>query len=119
MVKNTGDNFPDGGGHRLHRLAGPAHLQLHRPAGLAHTPPLGGGRPHGTAKPGHPGLIKSNDRHEALGRAVRKIWLIDQTTATRNPFDKKYSKVEDAAWETCASVLNPISVRELMETGWG
>jgi hypothetical protein len=27
--------------------------------------------------------------------------------------------VEDAAWETCASVLNPISVRELMETGWG
>ena len=45
--------------------------------------------------------------------------LIDQTAATRNPFDKKYSKVEDAAWETCASVLNPISVRELMETGWG
>jgi hypothetical protein len=28
--------------------------------------------------------------------------LIDQTTATRNPFDKKYSKVEDTAWETCA-----------------
>ena len=43
--------------------------------------------------------------------------LIDQATATRNPFDKKYSKVEDAAWEACASVLNPISVRELMETG--
>jgi len=44
--------------------------------------------------------------------------LIDQTTATRNPFDKKYSKVEDAAWENCASVLNPITVRELMERGW-
>jgi hypothetical protein len=44
--------------------------------------------------------------------------LIDQTTATRNPFDKKYSKVEDADWETCATVLNPISVRELMERGW-
>jgi len=45
--------------------------------------------------------------------------LIAQTTATRNLFDKKYSKVEDTAWETCASALNPISVRELMETGWG
>ena len=31
--------------------------------------------------------------------------LIDRTTATRNPFDVKYSKVEDADWETCASVL--------------
>jgi hypothetical protein len=50
---------------------------------------------------------------------TREPELIDQTTATRNPFDKKYSKVEDAAWETCASVLNPISVRELMERGWG
>ena len=46
--------------------------------------------------------------------------LIDQTTATpRNPFDKKYSKEEDAAWESCALVLNSISVRELMEAGWG
>jgi len=44
--------------------------------------------------------------------------LIDQTTATRNPFDKKYSKVEDAAWESSPIVLNPISVRELMELGW-
>lgn len=52
-------------------------------------------------------------------RRSRNPELIDQTTATRNPFDKKYSKVEDAAWETCASVLNPISVRELMEAGWG
>ena len=37
---------------------------------------------------------------------------IDQTTATRNRFDKKYSKVEDGVWETCPIVLNRISVRE-------
>ena len=44
--------------------------------------------------------------------------LIDRTTATRNPFDVKYSKVEDADWETCASVLNSISMRELLSRGW-
>jgi superfamily II DNA/RNA helicase len=44
--------------------------------------------------------------------------LIDRTTATRNPFDIKYSKVEDADWETCASVLNPITVKELLSQGW-
>ena len=54
----------------------------------------------------------------ALNDEAEIAELIDQTTATRNPFDKKYSKVEDAAWETCPVVLNPISVRELMETGW-
>jgi hypothetical protein len=54
----------------------------------------------------------------ALNDEAEIAELIDQTTATRNPFDKKYSKVEDAAWETCATVLNPISVRELMEMGW-
>jgi superfamily II DNA/RNA helicase len=55
----------------------------------------------------------------ALNDEAEIASLIDQTTATRNPFDRKYSKVEDAAWETCPIVLNPISVRELMETGWG
>jgi hypothetical protein len=54
----------------------------------------------------------------ALNDEAEIAELIDQTTATRNPFDKKYSKVEDADWETCATVLNPISVRELMERGW-
>lgn len=44
--------------------------------------------------------------------------LIDRTTATRNPFDVKYSKVEDADWETCASVLNPITVKEMLSQGW-
>lgn len=44
--------------------------------------------------------------------------LIDRTAATRNPFDVKYSKVEDADWETCASVLNPISVKELLSRSW-
>lgn len=44
--------------------------------------------------------------------------LIDRTTATRNPFDVKYSKVEDANWETCASVLNAISMKELLSREW-
>ena len=44
--------------------------------------------------------------------------LIDRTTATRNPFDVKYSKVEDADWETCASVLNTMSMKELLSRGW-
>jgi hypothetical protein len=44
--------------------------------------------------------------------------LIDRTTATRNPFDAKYSKVEDADWETCASVLNALSMREMLSRGW-
>jgi len=44
--------------------------------------------------------------------------LIDRTTATRNPFDVKYSKVEDADWETCASVLNALSMKELLSRGW-
>jgi len=44
--------------------------------------------------------------------------LIDRTTATRNPFDIKYSKVEDADWETCASVLNSVSMKELLSRGW-
>ena len=44
--------------------------------------------------------------------------LIDRTMATRNPFNAKYSKVEDADWETCASVLNNSSVKELLSRGW-
>jgi hypothetical protein len=44
--------------------------------------------------------------------------LIDSTTAARNPFDVKYSKAEDADWETCASVLNSMSVKELLSLGW-
>lgn len=52
-----------------------------------------------------------NDEHAANQ-------LIDRTTATRNPFDAKYSKVEDADWETCASVLNGMSMKELLSRGW-
>ena len=44
--------------------------------------------------------------------------LIDRTTATRNPFDAKYSKVEDADWETCASVLSALCVKEMLSAGW-
>jgi hypothetical protein len=44
--------------------------------------------------------------------------LIDRTTATRNPFDVKYSKVEDADWESCSTVLEPQSVKECLSEGW-
>jgi len=44
--------------------------------------------------------------------------LIDRTTATQNPFDAKYSKVEDADWETCSLVLEPQAVKEQLSRGW-
>ncbi len=44
--------------------------------------------------------------------------LIDRTTATRNPFDVKYSKVEDDDWETCKAVLNKVSIKELLSRSW-
>lgn len=54
----------------------------------------------------------------ALNDEAAANQLIDRTTATRNPFDEKYSKVEDADWETCASVLNGLTVKELLSSGW-
>ena len=54
----------------------------------------------------------------ALNDEAAANQLIDRTTATRNPFDAKYSRVEDADWETCSSVLNGLSVRELLSRGW-
>jgi hypothetical protein len=56
--------------------------------------------------------------HLALNEELAANQLIDRTTATRNPFDVKYSKVEDADWETCASVLNSVSMKELFSRGW-
>lgn len=54
----------------------------------------------------------------ALNDEAAANQLIDRTAATRNPFDAKYSKVEDADWETCASVLNGLSMREMLSKGW-
>jgi len=48
----------------------------------------------------------------ALNNEDQARQLIDRTTATRNPFDVKYSKVEDDDWERCSTVLDPIAVRE-------
>lgn len=44
--------------------------------------------------------------------------LIDRTASTRNPFDAKYSKVEDADWETCSLVIDPRAVKEQLSRGW-
>ncbi len=54
----------------------------------------------------------------ALNDEAEANQLIDRAAATRNPFDVKYSRVEDANWEACSSVLNPISVREILEKRW-
>jgi len=54
----------------------------------------------------------------ALNSESEARQLIDRTVATRNPFDVKYSKVEDADWETCSLVLDPIAVREQLQKGW-
>lgn len=54
----------------------------------------------------------------ALNDEAAANQLINRAAATRNPFDVKYSRVEDANWEACSSVLNPISVREILEKRW-
>jgi len=54
----------------------------------------------------------------ALEGEQEALQLIDRTTATRNPFDAKYSKVEDADWETCSLVLDPRAVKEQLSRGW-
>lgn len=54
----------------------------------------------------------------ALDAEQDALRLIDRTAATRNPFDAKYSKVEDADWETCPLVLDPLTVREQLSRGW-
>jgi hypothetical protein len=54
----------------------------------------------------------------ALNDQLAAQQLIDRTTATRNPFDIKYNKVEDDNWETCTTVLNKISVKELFSKCW-
>jgi len=56
--------------------------------------------------------------HVALNDEQAARQLIDRTSRTRNPFDIKYSKVDDADWETCASVLNVLSTKELLSRGW-
>ena len=54
----------------------------------------------------------------ALNSESEARQLIDRTAATRNPFDVKYSKVEDADWEACSLVLDPIAVMEQLRKGW-
>ncbi len=55
--------------------------------------------------------IAMNNEHQARE-------LIDRTSITRNPFDAKYSKVEDADWESCSLVLDPFAVQELLKQTW-
>ena len=55
----------------------------------------------------------------ALNDELAANQLIDRTKATRNPFDVKYSKVEDDNWESCSTVLNAVSMREMLSKGWG
>ncbi len=54
----------------------------------------------------------------ALDNEQEALRLIDRTAAARNPFDAKYSKVEDANWEACSLVLDPRDVRDQLSLGW-
>jgi hypothetical protein len=55
----------------------------------------------------------------AQGERVEAEKLIDRTTALRkNPFDAKYSRVEDVDWESSSAVLDPIELAEAMRRGW-
>jgi hypothetical protein len=55
----------------------------------------------------------------AQGERAEAEKLIDRTVAlSRNPFDAKYSRVEDVDWETSAAVLDPIELGETMRQGW-
>lgn len=54
----------------------------------------------------------------ALQSEQEALQLIDRTAATQNPFDAKYSVVEDADWESCAIVLDPLAVKEQLTRGW-
>ena len=54
----------------------------------------------------------------ALNNEKEARQIIDQTSVMRNPFDEKYSKVEDADWESCASVINATSTKELFSKPW-
>ncbi len=54
----------------------------------------------------------------ALQSEQEALQLIDRTVAAKNPFDAKYSVVEDADWETCAMVVDPIAVKEQLSRGW-
>jgi superfamily II DNA/RNA helicase len=44
--------------------------------------------------------------------------LIDRTSITRNPFDAKYSKVEDTDWETSPLVIDPSAVKKILRKSW-
>ena len=54
----------------------------------------------------------------AMNNEEKARELIDRTTLTRNPFDVKYSKVEDVDWETSPLVIDPIAVQELLRKAW-
>ena len=55
----------------------------------------------------------------ALNEEEEANKLIDRTEAApRNPFDAKYSKVEDFDWETCSAVLDKAEIQQLFKRGW-
>lgn len=55
----------------------------------------------------------------AQGEKEEANKLIDRTIAlSRNPFDAKYSRVEDVDWESSPTVLDPVELAETMRQGW-
>ncbi len=55
----------------------------------------------------------------AQGEREEANRLIDRTVAlNRNPFDAKYSRVEDIDWESSAVVLDPVEIGETLRQAW-
>jgi len=56
--------------------------------------------------------------HMALQDEEKARQRIERTSETRNPFDLKYSHVEDADWESSPLVIDPFEVNDLLTKGW-
>jgi len=55
----------------------------------------------------------------AQGEREEANKLIDRTVAlSRNPFDAKYSRVEDVDWESSTAVLDPVEIGETLRQAW-
>jgi len=69
--------------------------------------------------PGATGLAEDVRYYGAWMREEAKKRIDSAALLRSNPFDAKYSKVDDMDWESCANVIDPAEVRALMKTGWG
>ena len=108
------------GAHPAHRSSAqrsldrqPALSRLGREPGSRST-----GRPLGVHPPAFRTHLEDVWVKIALQSEQEARQIIDRTATTQNPFDAKYSVVEDSDWETCAVVVDPLVVMEQLSRGW-